>query len=131
MDPQENLKDSRAQEIQAHAVYATPSAPDSNEAMLAMVAQMKNEAAADRQAAAADRQKAAEERRLHEQNQQQQNQQRNMQHAPVQQQQPMPYGQPQYQQQMGHGPGATTVIQVPNNDVDHCQHFLCFIFLGG
>ena len=115
MDPQQNLKDSRAQEVHAQAVYASPTAPDSNEAMLAMVAQMKNEAAADRQAAAADRQRAAEERRLHEQSMQ-----RNVQHAPV-----------QYQQPMGPGPGTTTVIQVPHADIDHCQHFVCCLFLGG
>ena len=114
------------QQNQAHAeaVYAVPSAPDSNEAMLAMVAQMRNEAAADRQAAAADLQRAADERRLHEQNQQ-----RNMQYAPVQQQQPMPYGQPQYQQPMGQG--TTTIIQVPGGGIDHCQHFVCCLFLGG
>ena len=127
MDPQQNLKDSRAQEVQAHAVYATPSAPDSNEAMLAMVAQMKNEAAADRRAAAADLQRATDERRLHEQNQQHSMQQ----YAPVQQQQPMPYGQPQYQQQMGHGPSTTTVIQIPGGGIDHCQHLVCCLFLGG
>lgn len=125
MEPQQNLKDSRAHEVHAQAVYAAPSAPGSNDAMLAMVEQMRNEAAADRQAAATDRQRAADERRLHEQNQQ-----RNLQH-PAQQQQPMPYSQPQHHQQAGSGQGTTTVVQMPNNDIDHCQHFICFVCLGG
>ena len=125
MEPQQNLKNSTAHEVHAQAVYAAPSAPGSNDAMLAMVGQMRNEAAADRQAAAADRERAADERRLHEQNQQ-----RNLQH-PAQQQQPMPYGQPQYQQQAGSGQSTTTVVQIPNDDIDHCQHFVCCLFLGG
>ena len=118
MEPQRNLKETNNDlvYVRAEAVVSQPSAPDSNDHLMAMVSEMKNQAAADREAAAADRQAAAEERRIFEQNQ------RARQLNAVQTQQPNQSRNPQTQ---------TTVVHVQQQGIDHCQHFVCCLFLGG
>ena len=70
MEPQQNLKQSRADVIYAHAeiVQASPASSEANDAALEMALQMREEAAADRRAAAADREAAAIERRVYDNN---------------------------------------------------------------
>lgn len=118
MEPQRNLKEMNRDPVYVHAeaVMAQPSAPDSNQHMMAMMSDMQAQAAADRQAAANDRQAAAEERRIFEQNQHARQQ------GAVQTQQPTQKRNPQTQ---------TTVVRVQEEGIDHCQHFACCIFFCG
>lgn len=104
----------------AHAepVHATASATDSNSAMMAMMAQMSEQANRDRIAAAADREALAADR-LAFQQQQQQQQQYQQQHQSVTQQ-------PHSNQQE-----TRTVVTSTVDPPDHCQHFVCCIFFCG
>jgi hypothetical protein len=113
MEPQRNLKQSRADVIYAHAevVQAAPASEEGNAAAIEMALQMREEAAADRRAAAADREAAAIERRSFEENARRANG-------------------PAIRQQPGGGQRKTiTEITVP--PVNHCEYFVCCIFTCG